>query len=158
MVEICEGGFKHGAGFSQNCDVYSVFGHQALQFCFVEAHVVGDDIGWERVRVDIVRGEGVRVAELMGTGLHRQRHREVVALCEAEKQVLHGRAGCFVGLEEGHIGVLRFQSRGRVGLEGGTIEVEWLHDPKEKKVVTYLKVHYPQRKVNHNLMCSSVSK
>lgn len=55
-----------------------------------------------------------------------------------------------MGLEEGHIGVLRFQSWGRVGLEGGTIEVEWLHDPKEEKeeVVTYLKVHYPQRKVN----------
>lgn len=65
--------------------------------------------------MDKVGGEKVRVAELVAAGLDGQRHREVVALCEAEKQVLHGAAGRFVGLEEGHIGVLRFQAWGRVG-------------------------------------------
>ncbi len=84
------------------------------------------------MRVDKVGSEGAWVAELVAAGLHRQRHRDVVALCEAEKQVLHGGAGCFVGLEEGHIGVLGFQARGRVRTEGRTTEVEGLHGPGER--------------------------
>ena len=86
------------------------------------------------MRMDKVGGEGVRVAELVATGLHWQRHREVVALCEAEKQVLHGAAGRLVGLEEGHVGVLGFQVRRRVGTEGRTTEVEGLHGPGERKI------------------------
>lgn len=84
------------------------------------------------MRVDKVRRKGVWVAELVGAGLHRQRHCEVVALCKAKKQVLHGGAGRFVGLEEGHIGVLRFQAMGMVGLEGGTT-VERLQDPGQRQ-------------------------
>ncbi len=61
-----------------------------------------------------MRGEEVWVTKLVTAGLYRQRHCEVVALCKAEKKVLHGGAGCFVGFEEGHIGVLGFQARGRV--------------------------------------------
>lgn len=82
--------------------------------------------------MDKVRRKGVWVAELVGAGLHWQRHGEVVALCKAKKQVLHGGAGRFVGLEEGHIGVLRFQARDMVGLEGWTT-VERLHDPGQRK-------------------------
>lgn len=85
------------------------------------------------MRVDKVSGEGAWVAELVAAGLHGQRHCQVVALREAEKQVLHGGAGRFVGLEEDHISVLRFQARGRVGTEGRTTEVEGLHGPGERK-------------------------
>lgn len=95
--------------------------------------MAGDDVRRQRVRVDKVRGEGAWVAELVAAGLHGQRHREVVALCEAEKQVLHGGAGRFVGLEEGHIGVLRFEARGRVGTEGRATEVKGLYGPGERK-------------------------
>lgn len=67
------------------------------------------------MRMDKVRGESVWITELVGTGLHRQCHCEVVALSKAEKEVLHGGAGCFVSLEEGNVGVLQLQARGRVG-------------------------------------------
>lgn len=91
--------------------------------------------------VDKVRGEGARVAELVAAGLHRQCYSQVVALCEAEQQVLHGGAGRFMGLEEGHVGVLRFQARGRMGTEGRTAEVEGLHGPEGRKVIIYFKLH-----------------
>lgn len=116
VVVIAEGGFEHGAGFPHDRHIDGVFGHQALEFGFVEAHVVGDDVGRERVRVDEVSGEGLRVAELVAAGLDRQRHREVVALGKAKEEVLHGGAGRLVGLEKGHVGVLRFQPGGRVAL------------------------------------------
>lgn len=80
-----------------------------------------------------MRGEQAWVAELVATALYGQRHCEVIALCEAEKQVLHGAAGCFVGLEEGHVGVLRFQTRGRVGTKDRTTKVEGLHGPGERE-------------------------
>lgn len=95
--------------------------------------MAGDDVRRYRVRVDKVRGEGAWVAELVAAGLHRHRHGEVVALREAEKQVLHGAAGRFVGLEEGHVGVLRFQAWGRVRMDGRTTKVEGLHGPGERK-------------------------
>lgn len=133
VVEIRERGFKHGAGLSEDRDVYGVVGHQPLELRLVKAHVVGDDIGWQRVRMDIVEGESLRVTELVGAGLHRQRHRQVVALCESEEQVLHGGAGRFVSLEEGHVGVLGFQAWCRVGLERRTTKVERLHDPGERR-------------------------
>lgn len=85
------------------------------------------------MRVDKVGGEGARVAELVAAGLHGQRRREVVALCEAEKQVLHGGAGRFVGLEEDHIGVLWFKAWGRVGTKGRTTDVEGSHGPRDRK-------------------------
>lgn len=133
VVEICEGGFKHGAGLSEDRDVYRVVWHQPLQLCLVEVHVAGDDVGRQRVWMDKVGGESVRVTELVSAGLHRQRHRQVVALCEAEEQVLHGGAGRFVSLEEGHVGVLGFQARCRVGLEQRTTEIERLHDPGKRQ-------------------------
>lgn len=133
MVEICERGFKHGAGLSEDRDVYCVVWHQPLQLCLVEAHVAGDDVGRQRVWMDKVGGESVRVTELVSARLHRQRHRQVVALREAKKQVLHGGAGRFVSLEEGHIGVLGFQARCRVGLERRTTKIERLHDPGERQ-------------------------
>lgn len=80
-----------------------------------------------------MRGKVLRVGELVAAGLHWQRHCEVVALSKTEKQVLHGGAGRFVGLEEGHIGVLQFQVRAGVQREGRTIEVEGLCDPGERK-------------------------
>lgn len=73
-----------------------------------------------------VRGERARVTKLVAAGLHRQCHCQVVALREAEEQVLHGGAGRFVGLEEGHIGVLRFQAWRRVRAKGRTTKVEGL--------------------------------
>lgn len=79
-----------------------------------------------------MRGEGAWVAELVTAGLHGQRHRQVVALREAEQQVLHGGAGRFVGLEEHHIGVLRLQARGRVRAEGRATKVE-VHGPGGRK-------------------------
>lgn len=91
--------------------------------------MAGNDVRWYRVWVDKVRGEGVWVAELVAAGLHGQRHRDVVALSKAEEQVLHGGAGCFVGLEEGHIGVLRFQAPEGEGTEAWTAEVEGLYGP-----------------------------
>lgn len=81
--------------------------------------------------MDEVRGEGPRVAELVTAGLYGQRHRQIVALCKAEQQVLHGGAGCFVGLEEDHVGVFGFQTRGRMRAESRTTEVEGLHGPAE---------------------------
>lgn len=133
LVEIGEGGFEHGAGLSEDGDVYGVVGHQPLDLCLVEAHVVGDDVGQQRVRMDKVGGESLWVTELVLAGLHRQRHRQVVALRESEEQVLYGGAGRFVGLEEGHVGVFGFQAWCTVGLEQSTIKVEWLHDPGERQ-------------------------
>lgn len=131
LVVVTEQRLEHGSGFSQDCDIYCVVRHQTLHFCLVEAHVAGDDVWRQRVRMNKVRGEGAWVAELVATGLHGQCHSQVVALCEAEQQVLHGGAGRFVGLEKGHIGVLGFQARGRVGTEGRTAEVEGLHGPAQ---------------------------
>lgn len=133
LVEICERGFKHGAGLSEDRDVYCVVWHQPLQLCLVEAHVAGDDVGRQRVWMDKVGGEILRVTELVSTSLHRQRHRQVVVLCKAKKQVLHGGAGRFVSLEEGHIGVLGFQARCGVGLERRTTKIERLHDPGKRQ-------------------------
>lgn len=133
LVVVAEQRLKHGPGLSEDCDVYGVVGHQALQLCLIEAHVAGDDVGRYRVGVDEVRGEGVWVAELVAAGLHGQRHRDVVALGEAKEQVLHGGAGRFVGLEEGDIGVLGFQAPEGEGTEAGAAEVKGLYGPGEKK-------------------------
>lgn len=96
--------------------------------------MAGDDVRRQCVRVDKVRGERAWVTELVAAGLHRQRHRQVVALCKAEEQVLHGGAGCFVGLEEGHIGVLGLQARSRVRTENGAAKMEGLEGPGEKRI------------------------
>lgn len=80
-----------------------------------------------------VRCERARVAKLVTAGLYGQRHRQVVALCKAEQQVLHGGASCFVGLQENHVGVFRLQARGGVRAQGWTTKVEGFHGPGGKK-------------------------
>lgn len=75
--------------------------------------------------MDEMRGESSRVAELVPTGGNGQGHGEVVALCKSKQQVLHGGAGCFVGLEENHIGKLDPWTSG----DRGAAKVEGLYFP-----------------------------
>lgn len=105
-----------------------------LQCRLVKAHVVCDHIGRQGVWVNKLGVEGTWVAELVTAGLYWQRHRQVVELPKAEQQVLHGGAGCFVGLEKDNIGVLRFVAWRGIQSDR-TIHMEALFIPKgtEKK-------------------------